>query len=65
MHKGNWVKKRLSLQGRILGVIGLRNIGKKVIEKATVLGMNFLGCDIKKIDDEFLNKYKIDFVHLN
>lgn len=66
MHHGNWTKKKgLSPHGRTLGVIGLGAIGKKVIEKATVLGMKFLGYDIMKIDKEFLNRYDIDFLKLD
>lgn len=66
MHKGRWTKKvGLSPRGRTLGVIGLGAIGKKVIEKATLLGMKFLINDIKKIDNEFLNRFDSEFVNIN
>jgi len=45
-----------------LGIIGLGNIGKAVAKRACAFGMKVLGNDIKQIDNNFLQKYQIDFV---
>lgn len=63
MKKGKWEKMSCkSLYELTLGVIGLGNIGKAVAKRANAFGMKILGNDIKQIDNNFLQKYQIDFV---
>ena len=63
MKKGKWGKMPCkSLSELTLGIIGLGNIGKAVAKRACAFGMKVLGNDIKQIDNNFLQKYQIDFV---
>ncbi len=51
MKEGKWEKKKFKgteLYGKILGVIGLGNIGIEVCKRATCLGMKVLGYDVVK-----------------
>lgn len=48
MKQGKWEKQRLKgieLWGRTLGILGLGRIGRALVEKAAVLGMELLGHD--------------------
>lgn len=48
MKQGQWLKKELTgteLYGKVLGVIGMGNIGAAVAKKAAALGMEALGFD--------------------
>lgn len=52
---GEWDKiPGVSLSECTLGVIGVGNIGKLVVQLATAFGMRVLGTDIVKISDDFL-----------
>lgn len=63
MKKGKWKKTYCkSLCELTLGIIGLGNIGRAVAKRASAFGMKILGNDIKQIDNNFLQKYQIDFV---
>lgn len=54
---GKWEKiPGLLLRGRMLGIIGVGNIGKQVALRALPFGMRLLGNDVKKIDTKFLPK---------
>jgi D-3-phosphoglycerate dehydrogenase len=47
MKKGIWHRKNgIELEGKILGIIGCGNIGKRVIKMALGIGMNVIGFDI-------------------
>jgi D-3-phosphoglycerate dehydrogenase / 2-oxoglutarate reductase len=76
--EGQWSKiKGVSLQECTLGVIGVGDIGKAVVRRATAFGMRIIGCDIVRIDAEFIddtglemmNKQQLlaeaDFISLN
>ena len=78
MKKGFWQKlPSRSLSECVLGVIGVGNIGKEVIRKATSMGMKCLGNDIVNIEKSFLSNYNVtqvekstalresDFISLN
>lgn len=63
MKKGIWKKVPLhSLDEMILGVIGVGNIGKAVIEKAHAFNMRIIGNDIVNIDADFLNRYQVEML---
>jgi D-3-phosphoglycerate dehydrogenase len=54
MKAGEWNKKQLDgieLSGKTLGIIGVGNIGALVADKASVLGMHVLACDIGCLDE--------------
>jgi len=62
---GGWHK----LPGRALGecslgVIGVGNIGKAVIQRARTFGMRILGNDILQIDPPFLKQYEVEMTSL-
>jgi D-3-phosphoglycerate dehydrogenase len=48
-----------------LGVIGVGNIGKAVIERAHSFGMELLGNDIVQIDNEFIGRFGIEMTSLH
>jgi D-3-phosphoglycerate dehydrogenase len=55
MKAGKWLKKELvgvELEGKVLGVIGLGNIGSAVAHRAELLGMRVLGHDPQLSPDE-------------
>jgi D-3-phosphoglycerate dehydrogenase len=55
MRAGRWEKiPGITLQECTLGVIGVGNIGKRVIRKAAAFGMKILGQDIQEIPDDFI-----------
>jgi D-3-phosphoglycerate dehydrogenase len=48
MKQGQWIKKQLEgieLNGKILGIVGMGNIGTALAQRATALGMKVLGYD--------------------
>ena len=58
---GGWDRLRgVELTGKIVGILGLGNIGKEVARMASGLGMNVIGYDpyVNK-DDESIKKYSI------
>lgn len=57
---GNWEKiPGRSLAESTLGVIGVGNIGKAVLKRASAFGMRLLGNDILPIPQEFLQEYNV------
>lgn len=53
--RGQWLKRELrgvELSGKILGVIGVGNIGTAVAQRAAALGMSVLGYDALQLDGE-------------
>ena len=58
--KGYWPKLNgILLKDKYLGVIGLGNVGQRVIQFSSGFGMKVLGNDIKKISSKTLKKFKI------
>lgn len=56
---GEWVKlPGHALHERTLGVIGVGNVGKAVIRRARVFGMNCVGNDVRQIETDFLYETK-------
>lgn len=53
-----------SLSECTLGVIGIGNVGKAVLRRASAFGMTLLGNDIQPIARDFLIENKINFVSL-
>jgi len=63
---GEWKKiPGRSLSESTLGVIGVGNIGKAVLRRASAFGMTLLGNDILPIPTKFLSEYKVQSVSLN
>ena len=57
MHSGIWEKRScIALRNKVLGVIGVGNIGKAVIRRAKGFGMQVLGNDIKQISKDFIKE---------
>lgn len=63
---GEWKKiPGRSLSESTLGVIGVGNIGKAVLRRASAFGMTLLGNDILPIPTDFLSEYKVQSVSLS
>lgn len=61
MKAGQWEKlPGRSLSECTLGVIGVGNIGKAVLERGVAFGMEILGNDIVEIDPEFIHKTRLE-----
>lgn len=61
--KGKWNKiPGFALHEKILGIIGVGNIGKAVVKKAKNFGIKILGNDIKQIPEEFISETGIIMV---
>ena len=78
MKSGEWNKiPGCTLSECTLGVVGVGRIGKAIIRRAQVFGMNILGNDIVEIDPDFVVEHRVrmttldellscsDFVSLN
>ena len=66
MRNGVWEKiPGFSLREVTLGVIGVGNVGKAVIRRATGFGMQVVGNDIVPIDEAFLTQTATRMVTLN
>ncbi|MEA3325860.1 MAG: phosphoglycerate dehydrogenase [Chloroflexota bacterium] len=65
MKAGHWEKLNgKTLSECTLGVIGVGNVGKAVIHRASMFGMKLLGNDIVDIAPEFLQKYEVEMTDL-
>ncbi len=63
MHNGIWKKlPGRALRECTLGVIGVGNIGRAVIRRASAFGMNALGNDPVLPPDDFLQAYSVQMV---
>lgn len=51
------------LKGKKIGIIGLGNIGKRVVELLRGFGVEFVASD-QVVDEEFANKYKVTYTDL-
>lgn len=59
MKSGQWIKKSLigiELAGKILGIIGVGNIGQAVAQRAAAFGMQVLGYDALLSPEELQNR---------
>jgi D-3-phosphoglycerate dehydrogenase len=66
MKAGRWEKlPSRSLSECTLGVIGVGNIGKAVLERAHSFGMRLLGNDIVEIEPEFIGEFDIEMTSIN
>jgi D-3-phosphoglycerate dehydrogenase len=65
MKSGQWVKTLgRSLSECTLGVIGVGNIGKAVLRRAQVFGMQLLGTDIVEIAPDFILEHRVEMTTL-
>ncbi len=63
---GKWEKfPGRSLAESTLGVIGVGNIGKAVLQRASAFGMRLLGNDIVPIPQDFLRQFNVTSVSLS
>jgi D-3-phosphoglycerate dehydrogenase len=64
--RGEWQKiPGKSLSECTLGVIGVGNIGKAVLRRASAFGMRLLGNDIQPIAPEFLAEFRVEMMSLD
>jgi len=65
MKAGHWEKVvSRALSECTLGVIGVGNIGKAVLQRAQAFGMRLLGNDIVEIDPDFVKRVGVEMVPL-
>ncbi|HQF69637.1 MAG TPA: phosphoglycerate dehydrogenase [Anaerolineaceae bacterium] len=65
MKSGKWQKiPGRALSETTLGVVGVGNIGKAVLKRASAFGMRLLGNDIIPIPADFLQEYHVESVSL-
>jgi D-3-phosphoglycerate dehydrogenase len=65
MKAGQWKKlPGKALHECTLGVIGVGNIGKAVIRRAQVFGMQLLGTDIREIEPDFVREHRLEMITL-
>lgn len=65
MRGGRWEKiDGFALHERVLGVVGVGNIGKAVARRARAFGMRVLGTDIVPIEPEFLTETGVEMCAL-
>jgi D-3-phosphoglycerate dehydrogenase len=65
MKTGNWEKLvTKALYECTLGVIGVGNIGKAVLRRAKVFGMNLMGNDIIEVSPEFVSETGVEITSL-
>jgi len=63
MRQGQWTKMpSVALRECTLGVIGVGNVGKAVVRRATAFGMRVLGNDLVEMPFDFLAENRIDMV---
>jgi len=65
MKKGRWQKlPGRSLSECTLGVIGVGNIGKAVLRRASAFGMELLGNDVVEVDPVFVRENRVEMTSL-
>jgi D-3-phosphoglycerate dehydrogenase len=63
MRQGRWTKvPSIALRECTLGVIGVGNVGKAVVRRATAFGIQVLGNDLVEMPLDFLAENQIDMV---
>ena len=66
MKAGKWKKVQgRSLSECSLGVIGVGNIGKAVLRRADVFGMDLYGNDIREVEPDFMKEHGVKMVSLS
>jgi D-3-phosphoglycerate dehydrogenase len=66
MKRGIWEKiPGITLGECTLGVVGVGQIGKAVLRRASAFGMTLLGNDILEVDPHFVRDYRIEIVNLD
>ena len=66
MKDGRWRKLNgKTLSESTLGVIGVGNVGRAVLQRASAFGMTLLGNDIIEISPDFLKTYNVEMVSLD
>ncbi len=64
MKQGIWKKiPGFSLRENTLGVIGVGNVGKTVVQRAQCFGMRILGNDLVEMPSDFMNQTGIQMVN--
>jgi D-3-phosphoglycerate dehydrogenase len=65
VRQGGWTKiQGVSLQGKVLGVIGVGSIGRALVRRAVAIGMSVVGYDIASIPISFVKETGISCVKL-
>jgi len=55
VRSGDWIKLQgVSLRGKVLGVIGVGNIGRAIVRRAVVSGMSVVGYDVIPVPQSFI-----------
>lgn len=63
MRSGQWKKEMgISLEECTLGIIGMGNVGKAVVQRAAAFGMTLLGNDVVEQSQEFLQSSGVQMV---
>ena len=63
MRQGRWTKlSSISLRECTLGIIGVGNVGKAIVRRATAFGIQVLGNDLVEMPFDFLTENQIDMV---
>ena len=63
---GRWQKRScVSLRERVLGVVGVGNVGKAVVRRAVAFGMHVLGNDIVEIPPSFIATTELEIMSLD
>ena len=65
VRQGRWIKPEgRSLRDRRLGVIGVGSIGRALVERARVLGMEVMGHDVEPVPEELVARTGLRMVDL-
>jgi len=65
VRNGEWIKPLgTSLHGKVLGIIGVGNIGKAIGRRADIMGMRLTGYDVYPISTEYLEEVGMEQVEL-
>ena len=66
IRNGEWEKlPGYALNEKTIGVIGVGNVGKAVIKRASAFGMKIIGTDLNTIDNDFLTTFQVKMTDLS
>ena len=66
MRSGHWEKRpTVSLRECVLGVVGVGDVGKAVIQRASAFGMGLLGTDVVEVPATFVSTTGLEMVPLD